>query len=157
MSTPPSFARSWSSTVRAATLSLGVTSCAAELPYASLADVQVRHVPPSETDLLEALFRSASVPLSVHPMCEELAGSAGSRSIARYVAAILAEQGPHTANWLALYAGGYDLFDYWSARFLPLGGTEEDPQLWGLEFRIRQSDGRVLPESFRCYLAWEGW
>jgi hypothetical protein len=143
--------------VRAATLSLGVASCAAELPDASLEEVQVRHIPPSETDLLEALLRSASIPLSVHPLCEELAGSAGSRSIARYVAAILAEQGPHTVNRLDVYSVGYDLFDYSLVTFLPLGGTEEDPQLWGLEFRIRQSDGRVLPDSFRCYLAWEGW
>jgi hypothetical protein len=127
------------------------------LPADSLAEVQVRHIPPSETDLLEALFRSASIPLSVHPLCEELAGSAGSRSIARYVAAILAEQGPHTANRLDVYAVGYDLFDYWLVTFLPLGGTEEDPQLWGLEFRIRQSDGTVFPDSFRCYMAWEGW
>ena len=22
---------------------------------------------------------------------------------------------------------------------------------------IRQSDGLVIPNSFRCYLAWEGW
>ncbi len=52
--------------------------------------------------------------------------------------------------------GGLD-FSFSGVTFLPLGGTEEDPQLWGLEFRIRQSDGRVLPDSFRCYLAWEGW
>ena len=143
--------------MRAAALSLALASCATESPDPSMREVRIRHAPPSGTDLLEALFRSASIPLSVHPLCEELTGSAGSRTMARYIAAILSEHGANTPQRLDIYAQGHDRFNYWDVTFLPLGGTEEDPQLWGLEFRIRQSDGRVLPDSFRCYLAWEGW
>ncbi len=132
------------------------TGCAAA-PAASDPDVQGRALLPSETVVLEALFRGASPPLSVHPLCEELTGAAGSRTMARYIAAILAEHGPNTANWLDVQASAREGLDYWEVNFLPLSGTEEDPQLWGLEFRIRQSDGMVLPDSFRCYMAWEGW
>jgi hypothetical protein len=112
----------------------------------------------SDTDLVVSLFRSAaSTPLSAHPLCAELTGEGGSRTIARYIAAILAEHGPDTANWLALDISRRGRSDGWDVSFLPLGGTEQDPQLWGLEFQIRQSDRQILPDSLRCYVAWEGW
>lgn len=74
--------------------------------------------------------------------------------MARYIAAILAEHGPDTANWLDLHASEREGLTYRNITVLPLSGIGEDPQLWGLEFRIR--DGIALPESFRCYMAWEG-
>ena len=112
----------------------------------------------SDADLVVSLFRSAaSTPLFVHPLCAELTGAGGGRTMARYIAAILAEHGPATANWLAIDISGRGRSDGWTVSFLPLGGTEQDPQLWGLEFRIRRSDGRLLAESLRCYMAWEGW
>ena len=132
------------------------TGCAA-VPVASVPDVQRGPLSPSETYVLEALFRGASTPLSVHPLCEELTGQAGSRTMARYIAAILAEHGANTANGLDVQARTREGLDYWEVSVLPLSGTEKDPQLWGLEFRIRESDGIALPESFRCYMAWEGW
>jgi hypothetical protein len=131
------------------------TGCAAA-PLASRPEVLRPPLSPSETYVLEALFRSASTPLSVHPLCEELTGPGGSKTMARYIAAILAEHGPSTANWLDVQASAREGLDYWEVNFLPVSGTERDPQLWGLEFRIQE--GRIaLPESFRCYMAWEGW
>ena len=132
------------------------TGCAAA-PVESGSEVLRRPLSPSETYVLEALFRGAATPLSVHPLCEELTGAAGSGTMARYIAAILAEHGPDTANGLDVQASAREGLDYWDVSVLPLSGTEKDPQLWGLEFRIRESDGIALPESFRCYMAWEGW
>jgi hypothetical protein len=112
----------------------------------------------SDADLVVSLFRSAgSTPLSVHPLCAELTGAGGSGTMARYIAAILAEHGPDTANWLALDISRRGRSDGWTVSFLPLSGAEEDPQLWGLKFHIAESDGRLLAESLRCYMAWEGW
>ena len=132
------------------------TGCAAA-PVESGSEVLRRPLSPSETYVLEALFRGASTPLSVHPLCEELTGQAGSRTMARYIAAILAEHGPDTANLIDVQASEREGPNRWEVTFLPLSGTEEDPQLWGLEFDIRESDGIAIPESFRCSIAWEGW
>ena len=132
------------------------TGCAAA-PVESGSEVLRRPLSPSETYVLEALFRGASTPLSVHPLCEELTGQAGSRTMARYIAAILAEHGPDTANSIDVQASEREGPNRWEVTFLPLSGTEEDPQLWGLEFDIRESDGIAIPESFRCSIAWEGW
>jgi hypothetical protein len=132
------------------------TGCAAA-PVEPGSEVLRGPLSPSETYVLEALFRGASAPLSVHPLCEELTGEAGSGTMARYIAAILAEHGPDTANGLDVQARTREGLDHFEVSVLPLSGTENDPQLWGLEFRIRESDGVALPESFRCYMAWEGW
>jgi hypothetical protein len=132
------------------------TGCAAA-PVESGSEVLRRPPSLSETYVLEALFRGAATPLSVHPLCEELTGQAGSGTMARYIAAILAEHGHDTANGLDVQGRTREGLDYWEVSVLPLSGTENDPQLWGLEFRIRGSDGVALPESFRCYMAWEGW
>ena len=151
-----------SGSVRRTTLALWVvvacvaTGCAAA-PVESGSEVLRRPLSPSETYVLEALFRGASAPLSAHPLCEELIGAAGSGTIARYIAAILAEHGPDTVNWLDVEASEREGLNAWEVTFLPLSGTEKDPQLWGLEFRIGESDGVALRESFRCYMAWEGW
>jgi hypothetical protein len=125
-------------------------------PAISPAEAHRPPLSPSETYVLQALFRGASTPLSVHPLCEELTGAAGSGTMARYIAAILAEHGPDTANGLDVQASAREGLDYWEVDFRPLSGTEKDPQLWGLKFRI-QEGGIALPESFRCYMAWEGW
>jgi hypothetical protein len=143
-------------TLLAAGACVMMASCAAS-PDASSPEAQRRSLSPSETYVLEALFRGASTPLTVHPLCDELAGPGGSRTMARYIAAILAEHGPGTVNSLDVQTSAREGLDYWEVTFLPLSGTETDPQLWGLEFRIRESDGVALPDSFRCTMAWEGW
>jgi hypothetical protein len=137
-------------------VALVATGCAAA-PGPEAQQVQRRPLELDETYILEGLFRAASTSLSVHPLCEELTGSTGSRTMARYIAAILAEHGPDTANWIDVQASEREGPNRWEVTFLPLSGTEEDPQLWGLEFDIRESDGIAIPESFRCSISWEGW
>lgn len=117
-------------------------------------EVRVSHLPPDEADILEALIRSEGVPLSVHPLCQEIAGTAKDQTIGRYVAGLLATHGPGTENWLGVYT--QDTFEdgHWIATFLSISGTEDDPYHWGVEFLIRQSDGLVIPGSFRCFIPW---
>ena len=139
------------------TLALGMAGCAA-----------ATHAPPpehssselllSDRELLASLFRSAaSTPLSAHPLCAELTGPGGSRTMARYIAAILAEHGPDTPNWLAIDISRNARLGSWQVTVLPLRGAEEDPQIWDLEFHIAENDGLLLPDSLRCHMAWEGW
>jgi hypothetical protein len=138
-------------------LALGMAGCAATTP-APPPEVSLSELFVSDTDLLASLFRSAaSTPLSVHPLCAELTGPGGSRTMARYIAAILAEHGPDTPNWLAIDISRNARLGSWQVTVLPLRGAEEDPQIWGLEFHIAENDGLLLPDSLRCHMAWEGW
>ena len=139
------------------TLALGMAGCAAASPLPP-PEHSSSELLLSDTELLASLFRSAaSTPLSAHPLCAELTGPGGSRTMARYIAAILAEHGPDTPNWLAFDISRHGRLGSWRVTVLPLRGTAEDPQIWGVEFRIAGSDEPPLPDSLRCYMAWEGW
>src|SRR5688572_19091819 len=54
-------------------------------------EVRVDHLPPENLDIIEALVRSGDIPLSVHPLCEELAGPKA-KTIGEYTALLLAMQ-----------------------------------------------------------------
>lgn len=129
-------------------------ACAIGPSVVARREIHVRHLPPSEADLLEALFRSEAVPLSVHPLCLEVAGTPQDETIGRYVAGLLATHRAGAVNWIEVYTQDAVEEGYWSATFLSVSGTESEPYHWGLEFLIRKSDGLVPPESFRCTVPW---
>jgi hypothetical protein len=88
------------------TAGLLLAGCAVHEPIAP--EVRVDHLPPENLDIIEALVRSGDIPLSVHPLCEELAGP-NAKTIGDYTAQLLAMQveggtndvgpGPATAMW----------------------------------------------------------
>ena len=117
-------------------------------------EIRVSHLPPDETDILEALFRSEGIPLSVDPLCEEIAGTDRDKTIGRYLAGLLATQVSGRQNSIGVDIEEADLDRAWIASIVFSSGDAGDPYHWGVRFRVRRSDGLVIPSSFRCFLPW---
>lgn len=112
------------------------------------------HLPPDRTDILEALILSEAVSLAGDPGCAWTAEEEADRTLGRYLAGLFT--GPYESytdapgvNWIeiATTPEPADAGALWRSRVLVHAGARE-PR--GLEFLIRQSDGRVLAGSFRC-------
>jgi hypothetical protein len=121
---------------------------------AGLPEARVSHLPPDETDILEALFRSEGVPLTVHPLCQEIAGTAEDQTIGRYVAGLLATQVQGRQNSISVVAQEDFQDEVWMASIVFSSGDAGDPYHWGVEFQVRWSDGLVIQDSFRCFIPW---
>jgi hypothetical protein len=115
--------------------------------------VRVAHLPPDRTDILEALILSEAVSLERDPGCAWL-GKGEDRTLGRYLAGLFT--GPYLSstdepgvNWIEIATAPEqgEAGALWRSRVLVHAGTRE-PQ--GLVFLIRQSDGLVLADGFRC-------
>lgn len=135
-------------------LSFLVASCAAARP-AVAPEVRVAHLPPDETDILEALIRSANVPLTVDPFCHDIASTTEDKTIGRYVSGLLATHIRGGQNSIDVnVTEGYPDKKVWIGSVVFSSGEDQSPYVWGLEFRVRRSDGLVFPSSFRCFTLW---
>jgi hypothetical protein len=135
-------------------LSLAVAGCMAGAT--SGPRVHVAHLPPDRTDILEALILSESASLVSVPNCA-WTEEAEERTVGRYLAGLFT--GPYQSytdepgeNWIEIATapepGGAGAL--WRSRVLVHAGAR---QAQGLEVLIRQSDGLVLANSFRCVQA----
>ena len=117
-----------------------------------LPEIRVEH-PIDEIDILEALFRSAAVPISVDPFCVGIAGSPDTQTIGRYVARLLTAHERDRSNWVQIWTSD-DNAPSWTAEVLFVHGADEDGLIWGIRFDIRSGDRVVDPTSFRCFTHW---
>jgi hypothetical protein len=118
-------------------------------------EVRVDHLPPENADIIEALMRSGDIPLSVHPLCEELAGPKAN-TIGEYTAQLLAMQVEGGDNDVWSETGDGYVEGFWEADVVYSSGTKDERNHWGVRFLIRKSDGLVMRESFRCFVpAWD--
>jgi hypothetical protein len=135
------------------TAGLLLAGCAVHEPIAP--EVRVDHLPPENLDIIEALVRSGDIPLSVHPLCEELAGP-NAKTIGDYTAQLLAMQVEGGTNVVWAGTGDGYLEGFWEADVVYSTGREDERNHWGVRFLIRKSDGLVMPDSFRCFVpAWD--
>ena len=133
-------------------LPLLVASCVAGPPDPG-PQVRVSHRPPDRTDILEALILSEAVSLAADPQCGWTPDVAG-RTLGRYLAGLLT--GPYEVyadepgvNWIEIATVSEEegAGALWRSRVLIHAGEREAQ---GLEFLIRQSDGLMLGDTFRC-------
>lgn len=123
---------------------LAVTACALDAPEEG---AELRMAPDTE-EILDVLLRSEAVPMRVHPSCQAIAEAEGIETIGAYVGALLARQTEGGENWTRvwLYAEDGSGEKFWRADVTFRGSLKES----GIEFLIRPSTRRVIPESFRC-------
>jgi hypothetical protein len=135
------------------TTGLLLAGCAVHEPTAP--EVRVDHLPPENLDTIEALVRSGDILLSVHPLCEELAGP-NAKTIGEYTAQLLAMQVEGGTNDVWAGTGDGYVEGFWEADVVYSSGRGDERNHWGVRFLIRKSDGLVMPDSFRCFVpAWD--
>jgi hypothetical protein len=116
--------------------------------------VRIEHFPPNSKDLIEAALRSSDVPLSVDPSCKNVGSDFDDKTIGRYVSGLLAQQSePKGSNWIQTTAESVrdgSGVDVWQCRIMIRHVDGDDRWGWGVQFSVRQRDGFVLRDSFKC-------
>jgi hypothetical protein len=133
--------------VRPVVLAAWLAATAACAHDAARHGAELRMVPDTE-EILDVLFRSEAVSMSVHPSCQAIAEAEGIESIGAFVGAMLSRQTEGGANWprVWLFAEEGSEEMLWRAEVTFLGSLKEP----GVDFLIRPSTRRVIPGSFRC-------
>jgi hypothetical protein len=111
--------------------------------------VKVQHLPPTPKDVIDALLASSQVPLAVDPSCRSVGTEPTDKTIGRYLSGFLAELANAEAKnaiETTIEAQGA----VWVCRVMIRHALGEDIWRWGVQFSVRQQDGQVLPDSFRC-------
>jgi len=148
------------STGLGAALALSLTGCrqgannAIPSSVPAAAEIRISRLPPQPKDIIEALLRSSEVSLAVDSSCSGVGSEASDKTIGRYVSGLLAEQSkPQGRNWIETTidpgksAAGEDV---WRSHVVIRHVDGDDRWGWGVEFLVRQRDGVVLQDSFRC-------
>jgi len=129
-----------------------VSSCARTPP--SPFEFKVAHLPPTPKDLIEAVLASNQISLKVSSTCDNVGTESTDKTIGRYLAGFLAEmQVPDKINWVettretGTSTSGEQV---WICNLTLHHKDGDDLWSWGVRFKVRQSDGLVLPDSFEC-------
>jgi len=119
------------------------------------AALSVSNLPPKPKDVIEALMRSSEISLSVDPSCNGVGTEASDKTIGRYLSGFLVEQNaPKGQNWIETTiesgkdAAGVEMI--WLCHVVIRHVDGDDRWGWGVQFAVRQKDGVVLRDSFRC-------
>jgi hypothetical protein len=114
--------------------------------------VYVRHLPPTEADIMEAAIRMHRIDHTVHGSCYNI-GHWFHRTLGRQFAYLIEGLEEGKRGWVEIRTAprrapsGW----YWRAMVLfHLDMDGPDPFVFGADFLIRQSDGLVVPSSFMC-------
>ena len=111
----------------------------------------VRHKPPERKDVIEAVLASHAVPLSAHSSCKNVGTDADDKTIGAYLSGFLSElEKPEDRNSITTRITEADAKAVWRCELMIRHAAGDDEWGWGVRFDIRQSDGKVIPESFVC-------
>jgi hypothetical protein len=111
----------------------------------------IRHKPPERKDVIEAVLASYAVPLSTHSSCKNVGTDVDDKTIGAYLSGFLAElEKPGDRNSIATRVTEADNKTLWRCELMIRHAAGDDEWGWGVRFDIRQSDGKVIPESFVC-------
>jgi len=123
---------------------LSLTGCA----HGGREDAAELRMVPGGTIGGDVLFRSEAAPMSVHPSCQAISDAEGFETIGAFVSALLARQTEGGANWTGVWVAAENGRNekLWRVTVTFRGSLKEP----GLDFLIRPSTGRVIPDSFTC-------
>ena len=116
--------------------------------------VRVAHVPPTPKDVIEAAMASSGMKLQASANCANAGTEPTDETIGRYLAGFLAELNARDKkNWIEtrIEPGRSASGEALSICTLTLRHEDGDDRWgWGIQFKVRSSDGLVLPDSFSC-------
>lgn len=134
-----------------ALLSGMAAGCAPRSASDSLPEIRVRNLPPTKSDIIEAVIRSSDLPRTVHWSC--WSPVEGGTTIGRYLADRLASLEPDAQNWIEVRTVPWraPTGSYWKSTVTFHAALDKEwLSSYGIEFLIRQRDGAVVPGSFSC-------
>ena len=120
----------------------------------SPAAIRVAHVPPTAKDVIDAALASSGVRLKDAANCSNVGTEPSDETIGRYLAGFMAELSrPDKKNWIEtrIEPGQSASGEPVSLCTLTLRHEDGDDRWgWGVQFKVRSSDGLVLADSFSC-------
>jgi hypothetical protein len=132
--------------------SLFAVACCASNGTQAPPAVYVRHLPPTEADIMEAAIRMHGIDHTVHGSCYNI-GHWFDRTLGRQLAYLIEGLEAGKRGWLEVRTAPRRAPSgmYWRAMVLfHLDMDGPDPFVFGADFLIRQSDGLVVPSSSTC-------
>gem|GEM_PF-6552133 len=113
------------------------------------AGFHVRHMPPGDRDVFEALLSSGGVELG-DPFCQGAGRGTDDTTVGAYLSGFLVEMNQANGGNHLVIEHLSDSNEAWTVRAMLRHKEGEDVWSWGVEFAIRKQDGSVDPRSFRC-------
>jgi hypothetical protein len=114
--------------------------------------VYVRHLPPTEADIMEAAVRMHRIDHTVDGSCYNI-GHWFDRTLGRELSNLIEGLERGKSNWVEVRMAPRRAPSgmYWRAMVMfHIDEDGPDPFISGADFLIRQSDGLVIPSSFKC-------
>lgn len=130
-------------------LSAWSAACASQPQPRHDAAFHVRHLPPADRDVFEALLTIGGLELT-HPTCQDVGRDKSDTTVGAYLSGFLIEMDKATGgNYLAIEHVS-ESAESWIVRALLRHSEGDDRWSWGVEFGISKRDGAVDPRSLRC-------
>lgn len=126
-----------------------ISACASTAQRKGDTAFRVRHLPPGDRDVFEALLSSGGVVLT-DPTCESAGRDKGDTTVGVYLSGFLIEMNKASGGNHLVIENISSSADAWVVRAMLRHNEGEDVWSWGAEFAIRKKDGTVDPLSFRC-------
>jgi hypothetical protein len=128
---------------------LSTATCAPVTQPKEDAGFRVRHTPPGNRDVFEALLASGGVGLT-DASCIGAGRDKSDATVGAYLSGFLTEMNqPSGGNHIVIEQVSSSA-EAWVFRAMLRHSEGEDIWSWGVEFAIRKRDGSVDPRSFRC-------
>ena len=112
---------------------------------------QLRHSPPTNADVLEALLASARFELT-DSSCRGAGTNSSDKTVGENISGwLIALDNPHAKNSIQIEKPTPERA-FWKVKVMIYHEYQENNEEWGwgIEFNIRKSDGQVDSRSFRC-------
>ena len=119
---------------------------------AGASEIRVRHLPPTKADVMEAAIRMYGIDHTVHGSCGNI-GHWFDRTLGRELSNLIEGLERGKINWVEVRMAPRRAPSgmYWRAMVMfHIDEDGPDPFIFGADFLIRQSDGLVVPSSFKC-------
>jgi len=128
---------------------LSVSACAPTVPSKGELGFRVRHLPPGNRDVFEALLSSGGVALS-DASCNGAGRDKNDTTVGAYLSGFLDEMNKASGGNHIVVEQISTSAEAWVVRAMLRHSEGEDIWSWGIEFAIRRRDGSIDPRSFRC-------
>jgi hypothetical protein len=126
-----------------------LAACASTTQSKGDGGFRVRHLPPGDRDVFEALLSMGGMELK-DPTCKNVGRDASDTTVGAYLSGFLVEMNQPTGGNHLVIEHVSESADAWIVRAMLRHSEGDDEWGWGIEVAIRKKDGTLDPASLRC-------